>query len=198
MAGSLPPPCGASWPGSFGTQSALQRQIVPGFATFTLLTVIGPVAWFDYNHVYGHDWLDFMRGPYSAKEIDRKTSPPGAHKYWGWHNPAWSLMLYARTAQVDSTAWEFGWLVAAGSLYAAWKAWYSRLDRAAFLLWLPLPFYVVQHFLRLCAHLHPTALSALVLQLALRHGDAAVPRHLRRARTGRDRALLQRARQPDG
>ena len=121
---------------------AFARRILPSFATFTILTVLGPVAWFDYNHVYGHDWLDFMRGPYSAKEIDRKTSPPGSHKYWGWHNPAWSLMLYARTAQVDSTAWEFGWLVAAGSLYAAWKAWRFPLDRAAYLLWLPLPFYV--------------------------------------------------------
>ncbi len=118
------------------------KKILPGFATFTILTVIGPVAWFDYNHIFGHDWLDFMRGPYSAREIDRKTSPPGAHKYWGWHNPAWSLMLYARTAQVDSTAWEFGWLVAAGALWGAWKAWYSKLDRAVFLLWLPLPFYV--------------------------------------------------------
>ncbi len=118
------------------------RQTHPGFRHLHLLTVLGPIAWFDYNHIYGHDWLDFMRGPYSAKEIDRKTSPPGAHKYWGWHNPAWSLMLYARTAQVDSTAWEFGWLVAAASLFAAWKAWFSTLDRAAYLLWLPLPFYV--------------------------------------------------------
>ena len=118
------------------------KQIIPSFATFTFLTVLGPVLWFDYNHVFGHDWLDFMRGPYSAKEIDRKTSPPGAHKYWGWHNPAWSLMLYARTAQVDAAAWEFGWLIAAGALYGAWKAWYSGLDKAALLLWLPLPFYV--------------------------------------------------------
>jgi hypothetical protein len=118
------------------------RQIMPGFVTFTILTVLGPIAWFDYNHVYGHDWLDFMRGPYSAREIDRKTSPPGAHKYWGWHNPAWSLMLYARTAQVDAAAWECGWLVAAGALYGAWRTWYGKLDRAVLLLWLPLPFYV--------------------------------------------------------
>ncbi len=127
-------------------QRGFARRIVPGFATFTLLTVIGPVAWFDWNHVYGHDWLDFMRGPYSAKEIDRKTSPPGSHKYYGWHNPAYSLMLYARTAQVDAAAWEWGWLVAAGALYGAWKAWFQgqhdKLDKAVLLLWLPLPFYI--------------------------------------------------------
>lgn len=123
----------------------MRRTAAPAFVTFTLLTIAGPLAWFGYNHVYGHDWLDFMRGPYSAKEIDRKTSPPGSHKYWGWHNPAWSLMLYARTAQVDAAAWETGWLVAFGALWGAWKAWRNRHGSAswtALLLWLPLPFYV--------------------------------------------------------
>ena len=125
------------------------QPVLSGFAVFTLLAVIGPLFWFWYCHTYAGDWLDFMRGPFSAKEIDRKTSPPGAHKYWGWHNPAWSLMLYARTAQVDAAAWETGWLVAAAALWASWKAWVSklgpnhqRLNRAWLLLWLPLPFYV--------------------------------------------------------
>ncbi len=120
----------------------LRAHIVPGFVTFTLLTAAGPLLWFWYNHVFGHDWLDFMRGPYSAKEIDRKTSTPGAHKYWGWHNPAWSLMLYARTAQVDAAAWELGWLVAAAAIWGSWKAWAEGLDKTWLLLWLPLPFYV--------------------------------------------------------
>jgi hypothetical protein len=121
---------------------AVLRLVLPGFAVFTLLCLMGPLAWFWYCHTFAGDWLDFMRGPYSAKEIDRKTSPPGAHKYWGWHNPAWSLMLYARTAQVDAAAWETGWLVAAAALWGSWKAWHARLNRAWLLLWLPLPFYV--------------------------------------------------------
>ena len=120
----------------------LWRQVAPGYAAFTLLTVAGPVAWLEYNHVYGHDWLDFMRGPYSPKEIDRKTSPPGSHHYFGWHDPAWSLMLYARTAQVDAAAWETGWLVAAASLWGLWKAWRGSVERGTLLFWLPLPFYV--------------------------------------------------------
>ena len=109
---------------------------------FTLLAALGPIAWLWYNHAFEGDWLDFMRGPNSAKEIDRRTSPVGAHKYWGWHNPAWSLMLYARTAQVDAAAWETGWLVAAGAIWGSWKAWYSGRNKAWLLLWLPLPFYV--------------------------------------------------------
>jgi hypothetical protein len=116
-------------------------QVVPAFVAFTLLTVAGPLAWFEYNHVYGHDWLDFMRGPYSPKEIDRRTSPPGSHHYFGWHNPAWALMLYARTAQVDAAAWETGWLVAAASLWGLWQMWRSHAQRSTWLLWLPLPFY---------------------------------------------------------
>ena len=121
---------------------AIRGQVLQGFVVFTILVAAGPLAWFWYCHTFAGDWLDFMRGPYSAKEIDRKTSPPGAHKYWGWHNPAWSLMLYARTAQVDAAAWETGWLVAAASLWASWKAWHTRLGKAWLLLWLPLPFYV--------------------------------------------------------
>lgn len=127
-----------------GSRKAARARgsVWPVFAVFTVLAVAGPLLWFGYNHVFGHDWLDFMRGPYSAKEIDRKTSPPGAHKYWGWHNPAWSLMLYARTAQVDAAWWETGWLVAAGALWGTWKALKLRLSNVWLLLWLPLPFYV--------------------------------------------------------
>jgi hypothetical protein len=121
------------------------RRYAAGFVTFTFLTAVGPTAWFAYNHVYGHDWLDFMRGPYSPREIDRRTSPPGSHHYFGWHNPAWSLMLYARTAQVDAAAWEWGWLVAAAALWGTWRLCRAQLElpgRCALLLWLPRPFYV--------------------------------------------------------
>ena len=118
------------------------RRCLPGFVTFTLLTIAGPISWFAYNHVYGHDWLDFMRGPYSPKEIDRRTSPKGSRHYFGWHDPAWSLMLYARTAQVDAAWWETGWLVSAAALYGTWKAVRDKVNLAWLLLWVPLPFYV--------------------------------------------------------
>jgi hypothetical protein len=125
------------------------RQVWQGFVVFTVLALAGPVFWFWYCHTYAGDWLDFLRGPFSAEAIDRKTSTPGAKKYWGWHDPLWSLMLYARTAQVDAAAWETGWLIAAGSLWASWKAWKGQAQgvrlsggKVWLLLWLPLPFYV--------------------------------------------------------
>ncbi len=132
---------------SLWKRPALRGRLMKVFVFFSVLTVAGPLSWFWYNQHYAHDWLDFMRGPYSAKMIDKKTSPPGSKHYFGWHDPAWSLMLYARTAQVDAAWWETGWLVAAaalGGLGVLWRAGVSRsgANRAALLLWLPLPFYV--------------------------------------------------------
>jgi hypothetical protein len=132
--------CVVAW--TLWQKRSLRSRLMAVFAFFTFVTVAGPVCWLAYNHVYSHDWLDFMRGPYSAKEIDRKTSPPGSKHYFGWHDPAWSLMLYARTAQVDAAWWETGWLVAAAALAGLVALWRARGNKAALLLWLPLPFYV--------------------------------------------------------
>ena len=119
-----------------------QTRLLPAFACCTLLTIAAPIGWFAYNqHFYG-DWLDFMRGPYSAAAIEKKTSPPGAKHYRGWHNPAWALLFYTRTAQVDSTAWELGFLTLPLALLGGWRALRERLDPVALLLWFPLPFYV--------------------------------------------------------
>jgi hypothetical protein len=120
----------------------MRAKLLPVFGFMTLLTVAGPLSWFWYNQHYSHDWLDFMRGPYSAKEIDRKTSPPGSKHYFGWHDPAWSLMLYARTAQVDAAWWETGWLLAAASLAGLWTMVRGTGNKVASILWMPLPFYV--------------------------------------------------------
>jgi len=119
------------------------------------------------------DWLDFMRGPYSAKQIERRTAPPGQH-YRGWKNPGWALLFYMRTAQIDASFWETGWAVMAAALYGLWLSWRKRSfatandtppfhsseqearspghpeavgeqdssAKLAWLLWLPLPFYV--------------------------------------------------------
>ncbi len=142
----------------------LLRRLAPSFGLFTVITIAGPMSWFVYNQVYAHDWLDFMRGPYSAYQIDLRTKPPGDQHHRGWHNPGWALLFYTRTAQVDSTAWEFGFVTMICALEGivlllrhmrnfAWEAAmvtrdtaldvsYRREALATLLLWLPLPFYV--------------------------------------------------------
>jgi hypothetical protein len=113
------------------------------------MCVAGPLLWFWYNAHFEGDWLDFMRGPYSAKQIERKTAPPGQH-YRGWHNPGWALLFYTRTAQIDAAAWETGFALLLAALYGLWLSWKRRAQPAvqalgenlALLLWVPLPFYV--------------------------------------------------------
>lgn len=129
--------------------SPQRAKMQVAFLVFTALCVSGPLFWFWYNAHFEHDWLDFMRGPYSAKAIERKTAPPGQH-YRGWHNPAWALLFYTRTAQVDAAAWETGFAVMLAALYGLWISAKRRAEQAvrlrgetgASLLWVPLPFYI--------------------------------------------------------
>ena len=127
----------------------LRRSIRPWFIVFTILCVAGPLLWFWYNHHFEGDWLDFMRGPYSAKQIERRTAPPGQH-YRGWHNMGWAALFYTRTAQIDAAAWDTGFALMLAALYGAWlsfkrrasSAVHSRAESFALLLWIPLPFYI--------------------------------------------------------
>ncbi len=120
----------------------LGRRVAPSFALFTLLALAGPLLWLGYNQHFSHDPLDFMRGPYSAPAIEKRTSPPGSKHYRGWHNPGWALLFYTRAAQVDAAAWETGFALMAASLAGLWIAFQRRIARASMLLWVPLPFYV--------------------------------------------------------
>jgi hypothetical protein len=121
---------------------AFWRSVAPSFLVFTILTVAAPLSWLAYNQHFLHDPLDFMRGPYSASAIEKKTSPPGLRHYRGWHNPGWALLLYTRAAQVDAAAWETGFLVLGASLAGLVLAARRRFMLPALLLWIPLPFYI--------------------------------------------------------
>ena len=118
------------------------RRVLGPLVAMTVLTVAAPVSWLWYNQHFFHDWLDWMRGPYSATGIERRTSPPGSKHYRGWHNPGWALLFYTRTAQVDAAAWETGFLLLVAALAGLWSVVRRRLEEASVLLWLPLPFYV--------------------------------------------------------
>jgi hypothetical protein len=112
------------------------------FIAMTVLTVAGPLLWFAYNAKYEGDWLDFIRGPYSAAAIEKKTTPLGSKPRRGWHHPGWAFLYYTRAAQVDAVAYELGFGVAIAALAGAWLATKQQVGRIALLLWLPLPFYI--------------------------------------------------------
>jgi hypothetical protein len=120
----------------------LWRKTAPAFVLFTLITVAGPISWLAYNQHFFHDPLDFLRGPYSAAAIEKKTMPPNGHHHRGWHNPAWALFFYTRTAQIDAAFWETGFLVMAAAIVGLVLVIRRRLALSSLLLWMPLPFYV--------------------------------------------------------
>jgi hypothetical protein len=91
----------------FTSSEDVRRRMRPHFIVFTVFVASGPLLWFWYNAHFEHDWLDFLRGPYSAAQIERRTAPPGQH-YRGWHNLGWAALFYTRTAQIDAAAWETG------------------------------------------------------------------------------------------
>jgi hypothetical protein len=122
------------------------------FASVVLLAA--PVTWMTYNAVAFGDWLEFMRGPYSAKAIEMRTSSSMDNPHPGYHNPWVALLYFLKAAEMDAA--RLGWgesISIAAALGTIW-AWFrsrriassalaaSRTEIAfTLLLWLPLPFY---------------------------------------------------------
>ena len=117
-------------------------------ATFWLASIVvvaAPLIWLGYNaYVFG-DWLDFARGPYSARAIEIRTASPGSGPpHPGWHDPWVSLLFFMRTAQIDTSAELWGNRMLVLSLLGTAWAWFVARRRAfpwALLLWIPAPFY---------------------------------------------------------
>ena len=115
------------------------------FWTASMIVVASPIVWFSYNAIVFGDWLDFMRGPYSAKAIEIRTATPGeGPPHPGWHNMWTSLKFFVKTAEMDAAGERWGtWLLLSSIAGTAW-AWLIARRRAfawSLLLWLPVPFY---------------------------------------------------------
>ena len=127
------------------------------FASVVLLAA--PVTWMTYNAVAFGDWLEFMRGPYSAKAIEMRTASSMNNPHPGYHNPWVALLYFLKAAEMDAA--RLGWgesISIAAALGAAWGWFRSRRTSSSaaapsqlppsqtdiaftLLLWLPLPFY---------------------------------------------------------
>jgi hypothetical protein len=108
------------------------------------LVVAAPVVWCVYNATVFGDWLDFLRGPYSAHAIEMRTATPGWPPHPGWHNPWVALLFFMKVAEMDAAAAAWGNVLLAVSLLGTAWAWMMARRRAlawALLLWLPVPFY---------------------------------------------------------
>ena len=119
---------------------AVLRRVRVWAVVFTVVVVAGPVGWLAYNAHYYGDALDFMRGPYSASAIEKKTSAAGVF-HPGWHDPVVALRFYRKSAQMDTAYGESGlalmWFAVAGAVVVVRR----RGLRASLLLWMPMGFY---------------------------------------------------------
>jgi len=115
------------------------------FWVASAFVVAAPIAWFVYNQLSFGDWLEFMRGPYSAKAIEIRTATPGfGPPHPGWHDPWVSLLFFVKAAEMDAVAVAWGNTLLVICLLGTVWAWLTARKRAflwALLLWLPLPFY---------------------------------------------------------
>ncbi|HLY42013.1 MAG TPA: hypothetical protein VKR52_12445 [Terracidiphilus sp.] len=117
----------------------------PAFWLATIVVVSAPAIWFIYNAAIFGDWLDFARGPYSARAIEIRTASPGSGPpHPGWHDPWVSLLFFVRTAELDASAELWGNRLLVLSFLGTAIGCFLARRRAflwALLLWLPMPFY---------------------------------------------------------
>ena len=128
-----------------GVKSEVLRSRAAGaFVLFTALLLTGPVLWFAWNARQYGDWLDFMRGPYSAKAIDIRTSPPGSPHYPGWHSLRVAELYFLKAAELGAAPehWSnYLLILALAGLVAALIKWRKCTIVPLLLLWMPAPFY---------------------------------------------------------
>ena len=122
-----------------------RRWTSPATGAWVLLTAmvaVAPLLWIAYNARQFHDPLDFIRGPYSAKAIELRTTPPGAAHYPGWHNMRISSTYFLKAAELNA-AWSWGGrlLVLISIIGSVTALARFRSAWVAILFWLPYPFY---------------------------------------------------------
>ena len=121
-----------------------RRAIAKSLIEFLLLNALVPVFWLAYNHRVSGRAMDWADGPYSAKAITARTTPPGAPLYPGQHRPIAAAQYLLKAAQLNMGNVTWGRvmlaLVLLGTAVALWR---FRQYRVLLLLWLPLVFYAL-------------------------------------------------------
>ena len=138
------------------------RLFRTNFVLASVVLLMVPAGWMVYNAVVFGDWLDFMRGPYSAREIELHTSTSAVDPHPGWHNPWVSLTYFAKCSELDVAARGWGEPVFFAAIIGTGWAWLKQRKQSTsenvavtaldyggtssgwswtMLLWLPLPFY---------------------------------------------------------
>jgi len=99
---------------------ASQRKRLLAACIFGAIASLGVFYWLAHNWWFYGDWLEFYRGPYSAKAIYQRALDAGMARYPGDHEwrKAW---LYFCSAASMCTGLPVIWPIAAGMIAALWK-----------------------------------------------------------------------------
>ncbi|HWZ12628.1 MAG TPA: hypothetical protein VNX22_05755 [Acidobacteriaceae bacterium] len=120
------------------------REMTRAFIVMTTALAIAPLIWLVYNQYLSGDALDFLRGPYSAKAIDARTTRPGSPHYPGYHSMRVAAVYFFKSAKLGAGSGTAGdwiaWLAAAGCVVGGW-IYRKKSVAPLLLLWLPLAFY---------------------------------------------------------
>jgi hypothetical protein len=114
------------------------------FVLFTVMLAVAPLLWMAYNAKQFGDPLDFLRGPYSAKAIEERTTPPGAWHHPGWHSMGVAALYFLKAAELGAVPLRFAntlFVLTVLGTVSAIARWWSVSLAALLLLWAPLPFY---------------------------------------------------------
>jgi hypothetical protein len=134
--------CIASW--VVVRRRNLRERLTGMWLLATVLVVMAPLVWIAYNAKQFHDPFDFLRGPYSARAIEARTSPSGAGHYMEYHRPVVATLYFLKAAELGAVVPHATQAILLISLVGAAFLWVRRRSTAlaaASLLWLPLPFY---------------------------------------------------------
>lgn len=111
---------------------------------FTVLVAGAPAIWLLYNVAVFGDPLDFMRGPYSARAIEARTTPAGGFFHPGWHSMHVAALYFLKAAELGAISRRGAnvllWVALAGTAGAIFL-FRRKSIWPALLLWLPVPFY---------------------------------------------------------
>jgi hypothetical protein len=134
--------CIASW--VVVRRRNLRERLTGIWLLASVLVVMAPLLWMTYNAKQFHDPLDFLRGPYSARAIEARTSPNGAGHYMEYHRPVVATLYFLKAAELGAVvphATQLIFLLALAGTAVLWARRRSLALTTATLLWLPLPFY---------------------------------------------------------
>ena len=124
---------------------ARSKGLGHGLAKFILLAAAAPVFWIAYNAIVYQNPLEFANGPYSARGIEQRTSPPGSSPHPGSRNLAEAASYFLKAAELNLARGNWGrlWVGVGVAGLILGAAGGGRSLWPLLMLALPLPFYTL-------------------------------------------------------